>query len=116
MREAQHRHPQETRPFKDHGHMDVVTLGDFTFGRGVFEPGWALVERRQADRWHGLLPDPAHRHLSLEEHDRPARRRIRGHGRSRRLLGHRAATRRVDSGDEPCVLLDTGIAAYAKPA
>ena len=22
--------PHETRPFKDHGHMDVVTLGDFT--------------------------------------------------------------------------------------
>ena len=32
--------PHERRPFKDHGHMDVVTLGDFTLGRGVFEPGW----------------------------------------------------------------------------
>lgn len=32
--------PQETRPFKAHGHMDVVTLGGFTLGRGVFEPGW----------------------------------------------------------------------------
>ena len=32
--------PHETRPFKGHGHMDVVTLGDFTLGRGVFEPGW----------------------------------------------------------------------------
>ena len=27
--------PHERRPFKAHGHMDVVTLG-----RGVFEPGW----------------------------------------------------------------------------
>ena len=32
--------PHETRPFKDNGHMDVITLGDFTLGRGVFEPGW----------------------------------------------------------------------------
>ncbi len=32
--------PSETRPFLAHGHMDVVTLGDFTVGRGVFEPGW----------------------------------------------------------------------------
>ena len=32
--------PQETRPFKANGHMDVITLGDFTLGRGIFEPGW----------------------------------------------------------------------------
>ena len=32
--------PHERRPFHAHGHMDVVTLGDFTLGRGVFEPGW----------------------------------------------------------------------------
>jgi hypothetical protein len=32
--------PNETRPYVAHGHMDVVTLGDFTLGRGTFEPGW----------------------------------------------------------------------------
>ena len=32
--------PHERRPFQAHGHLDVVTLGDFTIGRGVFEPGW----------------------------------------------------------------------------
>ena len=31
--------PHERRPFQAHGHLDVVTLGDFTIGRGVFEPG-----------------------------------------------------------------------------
>src|SRR4029453_10656264 len=36
--------PHEVRPFKAHGHMDVVTLGDFTIGRGVFEPGWRWSE------------------------------------------------------------------------
>ncbi len=30
--------PDEVRPFKAHGHLDVVTIGDFTMGRGVFEP------------------------------------------------------------------------------
>lgn len=32
--------PHENRPFRAHGHADVVTLGDFTIGRGTFEPGW----------------------------------------------------------------------------
>ena len=32
--------PHETRPFRANGHMDVITLGDFTLGRGTFEPGW----------------------------------------------------------------------------
>ena len=32
--------PHETRPFQAHGSMDVVTLGDFTLGKGTFEPGW----------------------------------------------------------------------------
>ena len=32
--------PNEKRPYAAHGHMDVVTLGDFTLGRGTFEPGW----------------------------------------------------------------------------
>ena len=80
--------PNEVRPFKDHGHVDVVTLGDFTLGRGVFEPGWRwsndveLGEVRQA---------PARDVVDLDP-------------------GHDAGT----MGDEPCVVLDTGIAAYAK--
>jgi hypothetical protein len=32
--------PHQTRPFREHGHMDVVTVGDFTLGNGTFEPGW----------------------------------------------------------------------------
>ena len=30
----------ETRKFQANGHLDVVTLGDFTMGRGTFQPGW----------------------------------------------------------------------------
>lgn len=32
--------PDEVRKFKAHGHLDVVRLGDFVFGKGTFEPGW----------------------------------------------------------------------------
>jgi hypothetical protein len=32
--------PDETRVFQANGHANVVTLGDFTLGRGTFEPGW----------------------------------------------------------------------------
>jgi uncharacterized RmlC-like cupin family protein len=31
--------PDETRTFEK-GKMEIVTVGDKTFGRGVFEPGW----------------------------------------------------------------------------
>ena len=36
--------PHETRQFKAHGHIDVVTLGNFTLGKCVFEPGWRWSE------------------------------------------------------------------------
>src|SRR5215212_8373182 len=33
--------PDETRPFQDHGHMEVLQFDDrATIGRGVFAPGW----------------------------------------------------------------------------
>jgi ethanolamine utilization protein EutQ (cupin superfamily) len=35
--------PDETRSF-DKGRMDVITLGDVTIGRAVFEPGWKWSE------------------------------------------------------------------------
>ena len=36
--------PDETRPFKAKGQMQVVALGDATIGRGTFEPGWKWSE------------------------------------------------------------------------
>ena len=32
--------PDETRPFADKGHADVVSLGGSTVLRATFEPGW----------------------------------------------------------------------------
>ena len=35
--------PDETRKFPK-GKMDVVTIGDLTFGKATFEPGWKWSE------------------------------------------------------------------------
>jgi len=108
--------PHERRPFKDHGHMDVITLGGFTLGRGVFEPGW---------RWSEDVKPIAGTDSCQARHT--------GYCLSGRMTvtfddgsemnigpgevvliepGHDAWT----VGDEACVLLDTGVAGYAKPS
>lgn len=107
--------PHETRPFRDHGHMDVVTLGDFTIGRGTFEPGW---------RWSDDVKPIAGtdscqvRHTGICIAGKMTVRFDDGNevtvGPGDVLVaepGHDAWT----VGDEACVLLDTGVAAYAKP-
>lgn len=33
-------HADETRKFAAHGYAEFVTVGDMTFSRAVFEPGW----------------------------------------------------------------------------
>ena len=32
--------PDEVRQFQDHGHVDLIKVGDHTIGRATFEPGW----------------------------------------------------------------------------
>jgi mannose-6-phosphate isomerase-like protein (cupin superfamily) len=107
--------PHETRPFKDHGHMDVVTIGDFTMGRAVFEPGW---------RWSEDVKPIAgtdscqthHKGFCVSgqmtvRHDDGSELNV-GPGDVVVIQpGHDAWT----VGDEACVMLDTGVAAYAKP-
>lgn len=108
--------PQETRPFKGHGHMDVVTIDNFTLGRGVFEPGW---------RWSNDVKPIAGTESCQTRHTGlclSGQMTVRlDDGRELTIApgdvvviepGHDAWT----VGDESCVLLDTGIAAYAKPA
>ncbi len=107
--------PQESRPFKDHGHMDVVTLGDFTLGRGVFEPGW---------RWSQDVKPIAGTNSCQTRHtgiclsgkmdvrlDDGTQFTVEPGDVVRIEPGHDAWT----VGDEACVLIDTGVAAYAKP-
>jgi len=106
--------PHETRPFKAHGKVDVVTLGDFTMGRGVFEPGW---------RWSEDVKPIAGTDSCQTHHTGfcvSGRMTVRSDDGSEITIGpgdvivippgHDAWT----EGDEACVLLDTGVAAYAK--
>jgi hypothetical protein len=106
--------PQETRPFHAHGHLDVVTLGDFTLGKGVYEPGW-----RWSDDVKPLAGTDScqvlHTGLCLSgsmtvRMDDGTEETIGAGDVVRIEPGHDAWV----NGDEPCVVLDTGIAAYAK--
>jgi hypothetical protein len=108
--------PQEKRPFKAHGHMDVITLADFTLGRGVFEPGW---------RWSSDVKPIAGTETCQTRHTGiclSGQMTVQFDDGSELNVGpgdvvviepgHDAWT----VGDEACVLLDTGVAAYAKPS
>ncbi len=108
--------PDETRPFQAHGHMDVVTLGDFTLGRGVFEPGW---------QWSKDVKPIAGTESCMTRHTGiclSGQMTIRADDGTEATIGagdvfllepgHDAWT----VGEESCVLFDTGVAAYAKPA
>jgi hypothetical protein len=108
--------PHERRPFRDHGHLDVVTLGDFTLGRGVFEPGW---------RWSEDVKPIAGTESCQTRHTGyclSGTMTIRSDDGEEFTVqpgdvvliepGHDAWT----TGEEACVLLDTGVAAYARPS
>lgn len=108
--------PDETRKFQAHGQVDVVTLGDFTLGRGTFEPGW---------QWSKDVKPIAGTDLCMTRHTGicvSGKMTVRSDDGTEETLsagdvfllepGHDAWT----VGEEPCVLYDTGVAAYAKPA
>ncbi len=105
--------PHESRPFVGHGHMDVITLGDFTLGRGTFEPGW---------RWSEDVKPIAGTDSCMARHTGicvSGQMAVRSDDGTEVTIGagdvvviepgHDAWT----VGDEACVLLDTGVAAYA---
>lgn len=108
--------PHETRPFRDHGHVDVITFGDFTMGRGVFEPGWRwsndvkpIVGTDSCQARHsGICVSGS---MTVQMND--GTEFTLGSGDVVLIdPGHDAWT----VGDEACVMYDTGVAAYAKPA
>jgi len=107
--------PDETRPFQAHGHMDVVSLGDFTLGRGVFEPGW---------QWSKDVKPISGTESCMVRHTGiclSGKMTVRMDDGTEATVGagdvlaiepgHDAWT----VGDEPCILFDTGVGAYAKP-
>jgi ethanolamine utilization protein EutQ (cupin superfamily) len=106
--------PDETRTF-DKGRMDLITLGDLTMGRAVFEPGWKWSECVRpvagtdtcqvshkgyviSGRMHVVMDDGTEGDLN------PGDMMLIGPGHDAWVLG-----------DEPCVALDIqGAADYAK--
>jgi hypothetical protein len=106
----------ETRKFQANGHLDVVTLGDFTLGRGTFQPGWQWSMDVKPIAGTGSCMA---RHTGICESGSMT---VRADDGTELTIGpgdvfviepgHDAWT----IGDEPCILLDTGVAAYAKPA
>jgi hypothetical protein len=107
--------PHETRPFQAHGQVEVVTLGDFTMGRGTFEPGW---------QWSKDVKPIAGTESCMTHHKgicTSGSMTVRMDDGTEIMIGpgdvfvlepgHDAWT----VGDEACVMYDTGVAGYAKP-
>ena len=106
--------PDETRRFQAHGHADVVTIGDFTLGRGTFEPGW---------KWSNDVKPVAGTDSCQVRHTGVC---VSGQMTVRADDGTEVSVGPGDvfvmepghdawvDGDEPCVLFDTGMAPYAK--
>ena len=106
----------ETRPFRAHGHADVVTIGDFTLGRATLEPGWRwsddvkpIVGTESCEVRHTGICLSGHLHVRANDGTETS------YGPGDVMVvepGHDAWV----EGNETCVMLDTGMAPYAKPA
>ena len=108
--------PHEVRNFKANGHVDVVTLGSFTLGKGTFEPGW---------RWSNDIKPIAGTTSCMTRHtgvilsgsmtvlaDDGTRVTYQPGDVFVMEPGHDAWV----EGNEACIIFDTGVAAYAKPS
>ena len=108
--------PHETRMFRANGHVDLVTLGNFTLGRGTFEPGW---------RWSNDVKPIAGTQSCMTRHtgvivsgsmtvlSDDGTRVTYGPGDVYLMEpGHDAWT----EGDEPCIADDTDVVAYVGPS
>ncbi|HEX6354451.1 cupin domain-containing protein [Actinophytocola sp.] len=109
--------PDEVRPFRDHGHADLVNLDSGPVGLGTFEPGW---------RWsNDVKPIAGTNSCEVNHIGYVVSGRMRivmddgqesevGPGDAFHIPpGHDAWT----LGDESCVLLDFGgLKGYAQPS
>lgn len=106
--------PEETRTFPK-GKVELVKIGDFTFGKATFEPGWKWSESvKPIAKTHSCQAPHTNYHLS-------GRLRVRMDDGTEKEFGpgdigivppgHDAWT----VGNEPAVMLDiTGMVNYAK--
>jgi hypothetical protein len=106
--------PEETRTFEK-GKVEVVSLGGFTFGRAVFEPGWRwstcvqpIAKTKSCEAPHLNLHLAGRLHIVMDD----GTEREFGPGEIGEIPpGHDAWV----VGDEPVVLIDiSGMESYAK--
>ncbi len=108
--------PDETRQFVGKGHLDVLTFGGITAGRGTFEPGWKWSENVKPMAGTDSCQS-AHTGYVLAGRmkvvmDSGEEVEVKAGDAFHMPPGHDAWT----VGDESCVLLDfSGFADYAKP-
>jgi mannose-6-phosphate isomerase-like protein (cupin superfamily) len=109
--------PDETRQFKGHGHLDVVSFKDgSSVARGTFEPGW---------KWSNDVKPIAKTETCQVVHTGTC---ISGQMTIKMDSGEQFTLRAGDAyhipaghdawvdGKEKCVLIDVGMAGYAKPS
>ncbi len=108
--------PDETRPFPK-GKMDLVKVGDLTFGKATFEPGWKwsdcvkpIVGTKTCQVHHNGFVVSGRMHIRMDDGSEtevgPGDVFVAPPGHDAWVVGH-----------EPCVAYDfSGAAVYAKHA
>jgi hypothetical protein len=98
--------PEETRPFRAHGRVDLLSIEGGTVGRGIFEPGWRwsndvkpIAGTKSCQAFHSGYVLSGRMHLIMDDGQEAEV------GPGDYVVcppGHDAWT----VGDEPCVMLD----------
>ncbi len=107
----------ETRPFKAHGHVDLINLEQGPVARGVFEPGWKwsndvkpIAGTKSCEASHSGYVLSGRMRIVMDDGQQAEV------GPGDYVVcppGHDAWT----VGNEPCVILDVaGMANYARPS
>jgi quercetin dioxygenase-like cupin family protein len=109
--------PDEARPFKDKGRVEIVTIGDGVVGRATFEPGWKWSEHVMpiagTDSCQAAHVGYVLSGRQVIKMDDGTELEISAGDIVSIPPGHDGWT----VGDEPCVVLDfAGMATYAKPS
>jgi quercetin dioxygenase-like cupin family protein len=109
--------PDDARPFKDKGQVEIVNIGNGVVGRATFEPGWKWSEHVKPIAG---TPSCQAAHVGyvlsgrqIIKMDDGTELEIGAGDIVSIPAGHDGWT----VGDEPCVVLDfAGMATYAKPS
>jgi quercetin dioxygenase-like cupin family protein len=107
----------DTRPFKDKGHVQVVNIGGGVVGLATFEPGWRwsdhvkpIAGTESCQAAHVGYVISGHQVIRMDD---GTELEIRAGDVVSIPAGHDGWT----IGDEPCIVLDfAGMANYAKPS